>query len=94
MVSGPRCEASPISAPNRYGAATPPASWETAKNSAIAWPRSSSGKISLTVGYLIGAAIMFAGGVIAWFFGVNAEGQSLENIASPLSSKKVQVSAA
>jgi hypothetical protein len=31
---------------------------------------------------------MFAGGLIAWFFGVNAEGQSLENIAAPLSAVK------
>lgn len=39
----------------------------------------------LTWGYLIGAVVMFAGGLIAWFFGVNAEGQSLENIATPMS---------
>src|SRR4051812_29637228 len=34
-----------------YGAATPPASWEMAKKNEMAWPRSSSGKISLTVRY-------------------------------------------
>jgi hypothetical protein len=28
---------------------------------------------------------MIAGGLIAWFFGVNAERQSLEDIANPLS---------
>jgi MFS family permease len=39
----------------------------------------------LTVGYLIGAVVMFAGGLIAWFFGVNAERKSLEDIATPLS---------
>lgn len=39
----------------------------------------------LTVGYLIGAAVMLAGGLIAWFFGVNAERRSLEDIATPLS---------
>jgi MFS family permease len=39
----------------------------------------------LTVGYIIGAVVMLAGGVIAWFFGVDAEGQSLENVAKPLS---------
>ncbi len=39
----------------------------------------------LTVGYMIGAAVMFAGGVIAWYFGVNAERQSLESIARPMS---------
>jgi len=39
----------------------------------------------LTIGYFVGAAIMVAGGVIAWFFGVNAERKSLEDIATPLS---------
>jgi MFS family permease len=42
----------------------------------------------LTVGYFIGAAIMIAGGIIAWYFGVNAERQSLEDIATPLSAVK------
>ncbi|MHB1955561.1 MAG: MFS transporter [Sulfobacillus sp.] len=40
----------------------------------------------LTIGYYIGAAIMFGGGIIGWFFGVNAERQALEDIAAPLSS--------
>ena len=39
----------------------------------------------LTIGYYIGASVMFAGGVIAWFIGVNAERKSLENVARPLS---------
>src|SRR5919201_2890044 len=39
----------------------------------------------LTIGYYVGAAVMVAGGVIAWFFGVNAERKSLEDIATPLS---------
>ncbi|MBJ7608253.1 MAG: MFS transporter [Candidatus Dormibacteraeota bacterium] len=39
----------------------------------------------LTIGYYFGAAIMIAGGLIAWFFGVNAERKSLEDIATPLS---------
>jgi MFS family permease len=39
----------------------------------------------LTVGYYLGAAVMFIGGLIAWFFGVNAERKSLEDIATPLS---------
>ncbi len=39
----------------------------------------------LTVGYLIGAAIMIIGGLVAWFIGVNSERQSLEDIAQPLS---------
>ncbi len=39
----------------------------------------------LTIGYYVGASVMFVGGVIAWFIGVNAERQSLENVARPLS---------
>jgi MFS family permease len=39
----------------------------------------------LTVGYIIGAGVMLLGGLIAWFFGVDAERQSLENVATPLS---------
>jgi MFS family permease len=39
----------------------------------------------LTIGYYIGAALMVAGGLIAWFFGVNAERKPLEAIATPLS---------
>jgi MFS family permease len=40
----------------------------------------------LTIGYLIGAAVMIIGGVVEIFLGVSAEGQSLEDVASPLSS--------
>jgi len=39
----------------------------------------------LTVGYLIGAAVMIAGGVVALAMGINAERQSLEDVADPLS---------
>src|SRR3954470_17797329 len=39
----------------------------------------------LPIGYLFGAVVMIAGGVIAWFFGVDAERKSLEDIANPLS---------
>jgi MFS family permease len=39
----------------------------------------------LTVGYLFGGAIMVVGGVVAWFFGVDAERRSLEDITGPLS---------
>jgi len=42
----------------------------------------------LAVGYVVGAAIMLIGGIIAWFFGVDAEGQSLENVAKPLSARE------
>jgi MFS family permease len=39
----------------------------------------------LSWGYVIGGAVMIIGGVIAWFFGVDAERKSLEDIADPLS---------
>jgi MFS family permease len=39
----------------------------------------------LTIGYFVGAAVMLLGGIIAWFFGVDAERKSLEDIADPLS---------
>jgi hypothetical protein len=40
---------------------------------------------SLFVGYLVGAGAMILGGVTAIFFGVAAEGKSLEDVATPLS---------
>lgn len=38
----------------------------------------------LSVGYLVGALVMIAGGLVAAFFGVAAERRSLEDIAAPL----------
>jgi MFS family permease len=38
----------------------------------------------LFIGYLIGALVMIAGGLVAVFFGVAAEGRSLEDVAAPL----------
>jgi MFS family permease len=40
---------------------------------------------TLFVGYLVGAGAMILGGVAAIFFGVNAEGKALEDVATPLS---------
>jgi MFS family permease len=40
----------------------------------------------LTVGYFVGAAFMLTGGLVAWFIGINAERQSLEDIAEPVTS--------
>ncbi len=40
----------------------------------------------LFIGYLIGAGVMAIGGVVEILFGVAAEGKSLEDVASPLSS--------
>ncbi len=42
---------------------------------------------AIAIGYFIGAALMIAGGIVAAFLGVRAEGQSLENIAKPLTAE-------
>jgi MFS family permease len=42
----------------------------------------------LFLGYLLGAVVMIAGGLIAWFLAVDAEGKSLEDIAAPLAAGK------
>ena len=46
---------------------------------------SGSSNTGLFIGYLIGAAIMILGGIVEIVFGINAEGQSLEDVARPLS---------
>ncbi|BBZ77460.1 MFS transporter [Mycolicibacterium anyangense] len=40
--------------------------------------------VRLFLGYLLGAAVMVAGGLVALFLAVDAEGKSLEDIATPL----------
>jgi MFS family permease len=45
---------------------------------------------AIAVGYFIGAALMVLGGVVEAFLGVRAEGQSLENIAKPLTAEDVE----
>ena len=42
----------------------------------------------IAIGYFIGAALMIAGGIVEAFLGVKAEGQSLENIAKPLTAEE------
>ena len=42
----------------------------------------------LFLGYLLGAAVMMIGGLVAWFLAVDAEGKSLEDIASPLAAHR------
>jgi len=44
-----------------------------------------SNRSTLFVGYIVGAVAMILGGLAAVFFGVNAEGKSLEDVAQPLS---------
>jgi len=46
---------------------------------------------ALTLGYLIGAAVMVAGGLVEVFIGIDAEGKSLEDVANPLSMVKEAV---
>lgn len=41
----------------------------------------------LFIGYLLGAVVMMAGGLVAWFLAVDAEGKSLEDIATPLAAR-------
>ncbi|MCW2790941.1 MAG: major facilitator superfamily 1, partial [Nocardioides sp.] len=49
---------------------------------------SASGDITgLAPGYFLGAGLMVAGGIVAAFLGVRAEGQSLESIAAPLTAE-------
>jgi hypothetical protein len=38
----------------------------------------------LFLGYLLGAGVMMGGGLVAWFLAVDAEGKSLEDVATPL----------
>jgi len=44
-----------------------------------------SNHAALTLGYLIGAAVMVVGGLVEVFLGIDAEGKSLEDVANPLS---------
>jgi MFS family permease len=41
-------------------------------------------RVSVFGGYLLGAALMIAGGLVMWRWGVNAERQPLETVARPL----------
>ena len=40
----------------------------------------------LFIGYLVGAGIMMVGGIVEIVFGINAEGKSLEDVTTPLTS--------
>jgi MFS family permease len=43
-----------------------------------------SQRFPLFGGYLLGAGVMMGGGLVAWFLAVDAEGKSLEDVATPL----------
>ncbi len=47
----------------------------------------SGGIHAIAIGYYIGAGLMIAAGLVELFLGVDAEGKSLEDIASPLSAE-------
>ncbi|RLU92267.1 MFS transporter [Streptomyces griseocarneus] len=49
-----------------------------------------SDRTTLFLGYLLGATVMVAGGLTELFLGVDAEGRSLEEIATPLSAAEPQ----
>jgi MFS family permease len=51
-----------------------------------------SNHAALTLGYLIGAAVMIIGGLVEVFLGIDAEGRSLEDVANPLSAVTQEVS--
>jgi len=46
----------------------------------------------VAIGFFIGAAIMAVGGIVEIFFGIDAEGQSLERIARPLTAEPAGMS--
>lgn len=46
-----------------------------------------AGTRAVVIGYYIGAGLMIAAGIVELFLGVNAEGKSLEEIATPLSAE-------
>jgi MFS family permease len=52
---------------------------------------SASGDITgIAPGYFLGAGLMIAGGIVAAFLGVKAEGQALETIAQPLTAEDAE----
>ena len=52
---------------------------------------SASGDITkIALGYFLGAALMIIGGIVEIFLGVKAEGQSLEDIAKPLTAEDAE----
>ena len=65
-------------------------SFKASSAGAVIQASTSSGVVRITgiaFGYFLGAALMIAGGIVAIFLGVKAEGQSLESIAKPLTAE-------
>jgi MFS family permease len=49
---------------------------------------------NVNYGYLLGATLMIAAGIVAWFLAVDAERRSLEDIAKPFTATRARISAA
>jgi MFS family permease len=43
-------------------------------------------RVSLFIGYLLGAVLMIGAAIVQWRFGIDSEGKSLEEVAKPLTS--------
>jgi MFS family permease len=41
-------------------------------------------RVSLFMGYLLGAVLMLGAAIVQWRFGIDSEGKSLEEVATPL----------
>ena len=52
------------------------------------WLIGSGSSWMVSIGYAISALLLLAAAIAEWKLGVDAEGKSLENIASPLSSSR------
>ncbi|HEV2804428.1 MAG TPA: MFS transporter [Chthoniobacterales bacterium] len=53
------------------------------------WIIGTGSKTALFAGYLVGAALMIVGAIVEVFLGVDAERQSLEHVATPLSCRDI-----
>jgi hypothetical protein len=58
------------------------------------WSATGTKPTPLFIGYLVGAALMAIGGLVAAFLGVDAERRSLEDIASPLTAIRARATEA
>jgi MFS family permease len=51
-------------------------------------------KTNVNYGYLLGAGLMIAAGIVAWFLAVDAERRSLEEVARPFTAAREWVTSA
>jgi MFS family permease len=50
-------------------------------------------EVNVFYGYLLGAVLMIAAGILEWFIGVEAAGRSLEDAAKPLTAHEEEAEA-